>query len=115
LNDDGTVNLFGRSTDVVNVGGVKINLVDVDHELMGLLGTEDVATFDYFDAAGAPRIGVALVAGDDYDRARFLEVFAASTRGLQPSRIIHVLGIPRNQMDKPLRRELAKLVEEGDS
>ena len=107
---ESTVELVGRSSDVVNIGGVKINLVDVDNQLIELPGIVDVATFDYVDAAGVPCIGVALVTGESFEKTRFTETFAISTRGLDPSHVMELDDIPRNQMDKPLRRELAELM-----
>lgn len=113
VDDDGFVWIEGRLSDTVNRGGLKVFPSEVEDVLAGAPGVADVAVAGIPD----PRLGevpwafVVLDPGAELDpaalEARCREVLAPYK---VPARYVAVEVLPRNEVGKVLRRELAARV-----
>jgi acyl-coenzyme A synthetase/AMP-(fatty) acid ligase len=104
---DGIVRVIGRNDDLLNFGGQKIAPSGLETVLAGAPNVRDVAAAALLDPNGVPSVGIAVVASGPIDQ----QSLAARCRGLVPPQLaLHVVqldAIPRNEMGKILRRELA--------
>lgn len=99
--------LSGRTGDVINKGGVKINPAAIEDFSITYPSIEDVAVIKVFNADGAENAAVLLViSGQKFDfdffKAALLKKFGVKT----PSYIYRVNKIPRNQNGKVLKNQL---------
>jgi long-chain acyl-CoA synthetase len=117
LDADGFLSIHGRLKDIVNVGGYKVNPLEVERVLAALPGVADVgvAGVEGIDGATGERVVAALVAAKgavpdldaaDAECARRLERFKC------PARFVLVDAIPRTDSGKLLRPRLAALLAE---
>lgn len=109
IDDDGFVWIEGRASDVINRGGLKVFPTDVEEVLQTADGVRDVAVVGVPDAR-LGEVPIACVVGD------------VGTAGLEahcrehlapykvPTRFVEVTSIPRNEVGKILRAELARSV-----
>jgi acyl-coenzyme A synthetase/AMP-(fatty) acid ligase len=106
LNDNGLLFLTGRETEIINRGGVKIDPVNVDEDVLAYPDIEDAAAFGFSRKAGVEEIAIAMVVKEVFDiaprRAVLVKKFG------NPIHFFRVKQIPRNQMGKVLRRQLRK-------
>lgn len=104
----------GRSTELVNIGGVKLNLNEVELKLQNAHPTSDIAAVDFLGPEGEELLGIA-VTNSETVTANELE---ASLRNLLPRGIdlvvLAIRDIPRNAAGKPLRPELRELFVASD-
>jgi long-chain acyl-CoA synthetase len=107
LSADGQLRLAGRSSEIINAGGVKIDPAKVDEAAMEVTGVQDVAGFGCEDEMGVTQFVIAVVPGIDFDADRLIERLQAEFGSARPSTILTVDEIPRNVMGKPLRSQLA--------
>ncbi len=109
LTADGQLMLAGRTDEVLNVGGVKLDPLEIDRAVMALPGVLDAAAFVFESLASSPRLAVAIVGDASLDLA-FID---AEMRRLYPTRYPSVYvttdAIPRNAAGKILRSELDAL------
>ena len=98
--------LLGRNDDLVNAAGNKFNLVQLDLWLQASDMFVDVASFTTSDVAGETEIGIAFVA----KQPPIPEILVKRIREFLPNLEIKILmqidAIPRNKMDKVIRKEL---------
>jgi long-chain acyl-CoA synthetase len=107
---DGNLFIEGRSDELINAGGAKLNPAWVDIQLAGYRGFKDHAAFAATDAnSGEAVLGLAIVT----DEPVAVEQLKANLRellgGSAPQVIVRVAEIARNELGKPLRGEIAKL------
>jgi acyl-CoA synthetase (AMP-forming)/AMP-acid ligase II len=98
--------LRGRSGEVLNVGGVKVDPASVEAELGALPDVDDLAILSLEGSSGAPEVVIAVVATASVDLDRLGEAFTAAAQVLRLTTVFRVSGIPRNQMGNVLRTEL---------
>ncbi|WP_423065918.1 class I adenylate-forming enzyme family protein [Devosia sp. CN2-171] len=110
----GILHLTGRTTDVINMGGVKFNAADLD-ELIQL--HPDIADgFCFIDRTedGHDRLAaiVSTQTGAEVNQLRGLRAFAAKRLGKARilKRVYIAATVPRNENGKPQRREAIELV-----
>ena len=103
---DGRLFITGRTNEVINLGGVKINPEQVD-EIAGTQdGVLDVAAFAIEDESGIPRLAIALVIDSEFDEENFRENMKFKFQSAKVEKIFKVEAIPRNPNGKILRRVL---------
>lgn len=107
LFEDGLLAIAGRSTDVLNFGGMKLSAVDIESKLSAIDAVEDAAMVNipgqYSDLPS-----VAIVAKRGFERNRLVKDVRAHLPKGVPCPLILVASIPRNEMGKIDRRRLAR-------
>ena len=104
---DGVLAIAGRSTDVLNFGGMKLSAVDIETKLMASGVIDDVALVtipgQYSDLPS-----MAIVAKPGFERERLIgDVRGHLPKGVRCSLVL-VPAIPRNEMGKIDRPRLAR-------
>lgn len=107
LNSKGELILSGRSDDVVNVGGAKFNLLELDIWLQSLDMFKDVASFQVLSVNGEVQLGIAFVSNSPPIPEMILDRIRAFIPDLSFDFLIHLESIPRNRLDKVDRKALA--------
>jgi acyl-coenzyme A synthetase/AMP-(fatty) acid ligase len=109
--DDGLLAIEGRSSDVLNAGGMKIPAVAVEGKLTALPDVSDAA-LTMLPAPRSDLLAVAIVAAD----GAALQPLLAEVRRMLPSglpfRLQLMREIPRNEMGKVDRQRLATSIAE---
>ncbi|MCX6428950.1 MAG: class I adenylate-forming enzyme family protein [Actinobacteria bacterium] len=118
IEGDGKLVLGGRSNEVINLGGVKINPEKVDEVARAQLGVLDCAAFGLTDQTGVEQLALALVTDKDFNLAIFQKTMEKKSAHL-PKKYIQTDVIPRNENGKVLRGNLEELLKDakgfGDS
>jgi long-chain acyl-CoA synthetase len=100
--------LAGRTAELINAGGVKVDPMRLDFFAARQAGVLDAASFGYETADGILQVGIALVTGDGVDVQNLIREFEAEFGPAAPRLVARVDSIPRNAMGKPVRRTLAE-------
>lgn len=74
---DGSLQVLGRVSDVLNIGGNKIAPIRVEALAAGFAGLDRIAVFRAPAANGMDRVGLAVVPGPDFDASGFLAHMSA--------------------------------------
>lgn len=106
LTAEGWLNITGRDTDVINLGGLKLSALDLETQLMHIDGLNDVCVVG-LDLAGQHALAVAAVyAGSD------LQVLRTGIEQCLPkNQSFHLVQVPalqRNAMGKLPRGNIAR-------
>lgn len=115
IRPDGGLTLAGRSSEILNAGGVKIDPVQVDLFARNTPMVRDAASFTYKNDSGIHKIGLALVADEALDIAALVRNLRKRFGPSVPYVIARVNEIPRNSLGKPLRQTLATQFEGTES
>jgi acyl-CoA synthetase (AMP-forming)/AMP-acid ligase II len=110
LGDQGELTLVGRSRELMNLGGLKIAPEAMEEALAGLPGVSDMAVFSAGAEAGGERACVAVVATQGFSEQELQRRCREAYPNLPAMRIFPVERIPRNEMGKVQRSELAALL-----
>jgi acyl-coenzyme A synthetase/AMP-(fatty) acid ligase len=102
---DGLMILSGRTSDLINVGGLKLAPEIVEDTLRKHPAVTEVAVFGSMGASGIEEISVALVAGRPVAESHLVEWCAE--RGLPLTRIFFIDKLPMTESGK-VHRELLK-------
>jgi acyl-coenzyme A synthetase/AMP-(fatty) acid ligase len=105
---DGRLFITGRSNEVINLGGVKINPEQVDEIAVMQEGVIDVAAFAIEDETGIPKLAIAVVIDSEFNEEKFRESMKFKFQSAKVEKIFRVKAIPRNPNGKILRRELSQ-------
>jgi acyl-coenzyme A synthetase/AMP-(fatty) acid ligase len=111
LDEDGCVTLVGRSSDIANVGGLKVSLREVEEEVAAISGVLDCAAFTLPHRTTGDLICIGIVNSPD-DQPRLEEAKTRLARQLGsrfPRLWISVPEIPRTFTGKIEREALAQL------
>lgn len=110
LNNQGELELSGRTDDLVNLGGAKFNLLELDTWLQGLELFDEVAAFKVLNEFDELEIGIAFVSS----LPPIPELLAEQVRSFLPDLdyqyLIRLEKLPRNKLDKVDRTALAMKV-----
>lgn len=105
IDEDGRLVLEGRSNDVINLGGVKVNPERIESIAHTEIGVRDCAAFARMSDSGVEQLCLALVVDQDFDQEKFEKAMAAKYSN--PIRFyVKVPGIPRNENGKIQRNLL---------
>jgi acyl-CoA synthetase (AMP-forming)/AMP-acid ligase II len=103
----GRLLLEGRSTDVLNLGGVKISPERIESIALAQIGVRDCAVFAALGDSGVEKLCIALVVDADFNRERFEESMASKSP--HPIGWVQIVSaIPRNETGKIQRNRLAR-------
>lgn len=100
--------LEGRSDDLVNAGGLKVNLAQLDQALSELKEVSDVATFEFYGEFGEPLLGLAFTAEGSADINEIERLAQLHAPGIRFNALVRLDSIPRNYLGKVLRKELTE-------
>ncbi len=109
LREDGMLILAGRRTDLINIGGAKVNPNKIDQFLIKQTGVLDALSVGIENELGIENIWTAIVVQKNTHLSELHEKVAKLEPIYRPAKMIVVDDIPRNQAGKPLRTELKKL------
>lgn len=103
--NQGRLHLEGRSTDVINLGGVKVNPERIEKIALAQLGVIDCAVYSQPVQSGIEELCLALVTDDDFEEEFFAKALASKIS--HPIRHIRsISAIPRNENGKIQRNLL---------
>jgi acyl-coenzyme A synthetase/AMP-(fatty) acid ligase len=107
IDQEGRLVLEGRSSDVINLGGVKVNPERIESIALAQLAVRDCAVFARINTSGIEELAIALVVDADFKKDAFEKAMAAKL--VNPIRQIDVVAsIPRNENGKIQRNLLTK-------
>ena len=104
--EDGRLFITGRSNEVINLGGVKVNPEQVDLLALDESGIQDVASFSLDNESGVPKLAIAVVVNHEFNESNFIANMKLKFPRARVERVFKVNAIPRNPNGKILRREL---------
>jgi acyl-coenzyme A synthetase/AMP-(fatty) acid ligase len=110
IDREGIVTIEGRADDMVNVGGAKISLGEIERALASHPDVIEVAAFRAASPQGWDLLMAAVVARSALDEQALLQYARARLGKRSPTRIFRLDALPRNAMGKIVRRELASLL-----
>ena len=110
LTQDGELVLAGRANDIVNAGGIKVNLheIEVSAQTLGNLADSSAVVIDGID--GISRVVLAVVRGPSSDLEKLGRDLKERFGALAPHTILGMPGIPKNRAGKTDRDALAQIV-----
>jgi acyl-coenzyme A synthetase/AMP-(fatty) acid ligase len=109
IDPDNRLWLSGRRDDLVNAGGAKFNLIELDHWLVESGLFLDAASFQFTTETGVTSIGVAFVTKHPPEPSILRERLKDFLPDLTLGKLLRVEEIPRNQLGKIERVNLASL------
>lgn len=108
LGADNLLRLRGRSDEMINAGGVKLNPALVDEFLLAQPGVRDAAAFAFRQAGRNDEVWAAVVGSEDLNEPALMTACRAKLKSRAPVRLVRVSEIPRNAMGKPMRQQLSR-------
>ncbi|MDB5652248.1 MAG: putative AMP-dependent ligase [Hyphomicrobiales bacterium] len=111
LDSSGCLEIMGRSDDVLNIGGVKVNSEAVQQVISTYPGIRDAGVVAAMGARGNPELWAAVVADiapNADDLAVWLE---ARIPGARLAKVAVVQSVPRSHLGKLMRGELRRQLE----
>ena len=106
LFDDGLLAIEGRLTDTINVGGWKVDAVDLEARLAFLPGVDDLCAC-VMPLAEGDLLTIAVVTRDKVDLATVAERIRAKLPKGRTFHLVRIRSIPRNAMGKIPRAMIA--------
>jgi acyl-coenzyme A synthetase/AMP-(fatty) acid ligase len=110
INSAGELTLSGRTNDVVNAGGAKFNLAELDLWMADIDLFTDCASFQFQDDSGATAIGIAFASKHPVNPQDLAERVRGMLPNLEVRAFVRVELIPRNSLGKVSRRALSSLI-----
>ena len=108
LTPGGSLVLAGRTAEIINLAGRKVNPTVVDTLALQFAGVLDAAAFGLERENGIAELGLAVVAKTDCDLRALDQLLRARLTSGYPMTFWRVAEIPRNRMGKAERAALAK-------
>lgn len=106
---DGSLQLLGRDSEMINRGGVKIDPVLLDHFIQGFAGVADGAVFGVENRLGIQDLAAVMVVPEQFDFNALRQGFSTKFgTAYTPSFFIRVDQVPRNAMGKVMRAHLTR-------
>lgn len=106
LTETGSLVTAGRSSETINLGGVKVDPATIDAEVEGFAGVIDAGAFVLERTPGVPELGLAVVAAEGADLRALDQHLRRRLPGRHPTVFGQVAVIPRNRMGKVERQRL---------
>jgi long-chain acyl-CoA synthetase len=104
--------LEGRESEVLNIGGEKLDPLLIDQFVLAQPGVVDCGTFSINTAAGRHATGIAVVAQTDFDAKSLRSSVIMQFPNAAPLAIVKAEQIPKTQMGKIMRKSLASQFQE---
>lgn len=115
LRQDGALVLSGRESEILNLGGVKVNPVAMEELIAEWPGVRDAGVFAARGRMGADRTMVCIAAEEGVDTEAISRALRERFGGASsPAGFIRVPEVPRNAMGKVRRNELAQRFAAGE-
>jgi acyl-coenzyme A synthetase/AMP-(fatty) acid ligase len=112
LTENNMLCIAGRSSDVVNRGGEKLSIVDIENFLLSCSGVKDAGVCTVTGHAGFSEVWVGLVLAPSADIAAFRHTIETNAHYKNNiDRIFVVEAIPRGTLGKIQREELKKMLQ----
>jgi acyl-coenzyme A synthetase/AMP-(fatty) acid ligase len=108
----GELFIVGRMDDVINIGGVKVDPNELERIAVGTEGVVDAAVFAHEGTDGRPSLAMALVTTTAHAMKSVDERIRAQSIATVPAVYFRVMELPRNEMGKLKRDNLADYVNE---
>lgn len=112
---NGSLILGGRASEVLNLGGRKIDPAAVDQAAAEFPGVVDAAAFGFERSNGIAELGLAVVAGPECDLRELDRHLRRQLPLGHPTAFWRTTEIPRNRMGKAERAQLRARFEPGSS
>lgn len=107
INEKNEISIIGRVSEIINVGGVKIDPNLIDDFINQLPGVKDCATFGLCDKSGLEQIAIAITPVNKLNLIAIKKLVVKKFGiNLEPKFFFRVNSIPRNAMGKILRGDL---------
>jgi len=110
LDTDGTLVITGRTDELINASGLKINPAWVESHIGVYRGVSDFACFALASDDGTTELALAFVAKNDINVDRFIAFLREQLGDNAPRHVFRTAEIPRNGLGKVARLELTNLV-----
>lgn len=107
LSEDGHLFMGGREDEIMNIGGLKFDPVIIDDFVKTLPNVLDAATARIERDGKLPELAIAIVGAGDFDITVIEQALRAQFPDRHPTIYAQVESIPRNQMRKVLRQQIA--------
>ena len=107
LSEDGHLFIGGREDEIINIGGVKFDPAIIDDFAKKLPHVLDAATARIQRDDQLPQLAIALVGDADFDVAVVEQALRDEFPDRHPTIYAQVESIPRNQMRKVMRQQIA--------
>lgn len=108
LRGDGGVVITGRSTEVLNAGGVKIDPAIIEEAALIAGGISTCAAFVVADKSGAESFALAFVPRPEFEPSAFARRLQAELPQYMPNTLIKLESLPLSRNGKVVRSELSK-------
>jgi len=109
LSEDGLLVVLGRVSEIMNLGGEKIDPVMIDEFAKTIAGVCDAAAFTIPNEAGVELAWIAIVRGANFDAPQFPAIMQAKWPVLKNMNLAFIDAIPRNGMMKIERQKLKQM------
>ncbi len=110
LTAEGVLRITGRTVEVINAGGVKVNPDLISNFLLGREGILEAAAFGVDPPGRVTEIWAAVVSATPIDEGALIEACRQALNSRAPRRIVQLDRLPRNTMGKVVTRELQRVV-----
>lgn len=112
LDGNNFLRVAGRSDELINANGIKVNPAVIDAKLNGYRGLKDLAAFGFIENGQITKsLALAIVSENDVGIDQLQDHLAGLFPELGRIVVIRVPEIPRNALGKPQRNKLASLLE----
>lgn len=107
LDENGGLSVLGRIDELMNFGGTKVLPNKIEAVLSGVDAVQDVAVFALEHQGPIALPAAAVVAGDEFSPDAMAQRFRQRFKHLGELHVVRVPSIPRNEMGKVMRMQLA--------
>ncbi len=111
LDAEGTLVITGRTDELINASGFKINPAWVESHIGGYRGISDFACFAFATDDGTKALALAFVSQNYINVDRFIAYMSERLGENAPRHVFRVATIPRNSLGKVARVELSGQIE----
>jgi len=109
----GMLCIAGRNSDVVNRGGEKLSIVDIENFLLTIFGVKDAGICTIIGQAGFAEVWIALVLDTTADMATLRHMLESNAQYKNNiDKIFVVETIPRGTLGKVQREQLSKMLQD---